>query len=276
MKQLDYELGNLNRYQQRHKDEIVKYEKDIDLNSIITRVPAIHLFQRELDEALEKCENMFEQTKIKRSFEQKRRVLDHLVQVQFQVTNIPHSFPIYYETIYFNLKTGYIVENTVNTIIETSLPRIFIGWIHRGESFLNMQEDKCNLPIEIDPINISKYQNGEFNLAHTISNIRHGHGTKVLKDESEGIAPINKLLDVFHDRNVIKKLDKLHLLFLKEVKAIDSNKKIAFGTVTEECIGTILPIDDRHVHVQLADFNDNGFKQLYQAFDLMLTLYYSQ
>jgi len=275
LNEVDYEKGNLNRIQQRYKEDIMKYEKDINVNTIITKIPAIHFFKRELDEALEKAENMFEKTKIKREYEKKQRVLDHLVQVQFHVINIPHKFPIYYETVYFSLKTGYIIENTINTIIETSLPRIFIGWIHRGSSLLNIQEDRLDLPHKIPSIDVLKYQNGEYNLAQTISGLRHTHGANVLKDQSESIAPVNKLLDIFDDRNVLKKLEKLHLLFLKEVRAVDSNKKIPFGTVTEECIASILPINDRYMHLQIGDFNDNGFKQLYNAFDLILNLFYS-
>lgn len=254
-----------NSDQKRYEKMIRKLDPEINLNSVVVRVPNTSELEHEYEDALSSAPNNFERRKIEMEFQLKKIVWQKLGQIQFGTNSLGFENPIYFETVPHASPKGTIIEGTLNTVVNktTAFP-VFIGRIFdKGRGyFLYFVSRGVGLKEDLfeGVFNQVKYRNGEFSVAQLISELKFNLGPKFIEMEACQAyeEPFkNELMEtIIMDEKVVNYLAAFHYLSEKQFEPIDLPKNILrFGFIKTECVGCILPTPENNILIQFGDFN---------------------
>ena len=254
-----------NSDQKRYEKMIRKLDPEINLNSIIVRVPDTSELEHKHADALSSAPNNFERRKIEMEFQLQKIVWQKLGQVQFGTNSLGFENPIYFETVPHATPKGTIIEGTINTVVNKPVAfPVFVGRIFdsgRGY-FLYFVSRGVGLKQDLfeGVFDQVKYRNGDFSVGQLISELKVNLGPKFIEMEAcqAHEEPFkNELMEtIIGDEKVVNYLANFHYLSENQFEPVDLPKNILrFGPIKTECVGCILPTPENNMIIQFGDFN---------------------
>lgn len=292
-----------NKKQAKYLKLFNKLDDEIISDSIKLFVPDVDYLKELHNKKLAECENNFERKKLARKLELKFKISEQLVQIVFELDNINFDFPIYFELIPLSTSSGSILEGTINTVFKEDFSSIFFGRTLTGTgkshrySFIQRElTNKASEDVFKNLINIEGFQKGKFTSAQFVGAFRHEMGSKFLTQDYDFESLLNnnpekintdtlkefkvkrerfmqskylKLLK--NDSENMEYLKKFYYLEKRKFKPVDMPKNvISFGKLESECVGSIFPISDSHMSIQVGDFRNLNKSPAYNLFKNIL------